>query len=70
MIRGSTEQAAGLARQLLAFSRKRAVEVTVLRFPELVATIQKMSALLGEGSEIVLTTEPDTGPIWADPMQL
>jgi signal transduction histidine kinase/CheY-like chemotaxis protein len=67
----AADTAAGLTRQLLAFSRRRVVEVQVLSPDRLLAGTEKMlRRLIGE--DIVLTTShsPDTGCIKADPHQI
>ena len=70
-IRRAAERAAGLTRQLLAFSRKQVLELRVLDLNEIVLGIDKMlRRLIGE--DVELTTIPDApwGRVKADPGQV
>jgi PAS domain S-box-containing protein len=70
-VRKAGERAAGLTRQLLAFSRKQMLQPKVLDLAALVADLGKMlRRVIGEDVELV--ARPGTGPTWvtADPGQL
>jgi two-component system cell cycle sensor histidine kinase/response regulator CckA len=60
-------RAAGLTRQLLAFSRKQIIEPTVLDL-NLIATDMRsmLGRLIGEDVKIVLALRPDLAPVKAD----
>jgi signal transduction histidine kinase/CheY-like chemotaxis protein len=67
----AADTAAGLTRQLLAFSRKRVAAVEVLALDRLVASTEKMlRRLIGEDVDLTTTIAPDTGCVKADPHQL
>jgi len=60
-------RAAGLTRQLLAFSRKQIIEPTRLDLNAIVADIRGMlGRLIGEDVKIVVTLVPDLAPVLAD----
>lgn len=64
-------RAAGIVRQLLAFSRKQALEPKVLDLNELIISLSKMlGRLLGEDIELRLLLAPSIAPIYADPVQM
>jgi PAS domain S-box-containing protein len=64
-------QAAGLTRQLLAFSRKQALRPRVLNPGAVVAGTEKMlRCLVGEEVELVLALAADVRPVLADQGQL
>ena len=64
-------QAAGLTRQLLAFSRKQMIEPRVLDINVNVVSAKKMlHRLLGENIHLQTLTDPDLLPIRADPGQI
>jgi len=70
-IHKAADRAAGLTRQLLAFSRQQVLQPTVLEVNKLVSDLEKMlRRLLGE--DVALTTQlaPTTGRVKADPGQL
>ncbi len=70
-IKQAGERAAGLTRQLLAFSRKQVLQPQVLNLNDAVAELKKMlGRLLGE--DVVLTTAPGANlyPVRADPGQI
>jgi PAS domain S-box-containing protein len=70
-IRKAGERAAGLTRQLLAFSRKQVLQPRVLDLNDLVANVQKMlSRLIGENIQLFTTLDPLLGPVKADPGQI
>jgi CheY-like chemotaxis protein len=63
--------AAGLTRQLLAFSRKQVLEPRVIAVAELVTGIERMlRRLLGEHIDLVKRLDHDTGNVRADPGQI
>ena len=67
----AADTAAGLTRQLLAFSRKRVVAVQVLALDRLLSSTEKMlRRLIGEDIELTTSIAPDTGRVKADPHQI
>jgi signal transduction histidine kinase/ActR/RegA family two-component response regulator len=70
-VRRATEDASGLSRQLLTFSRKQIIEPVVVS-PN--APIRKMAKMLrsalGENIELILRLDEDAGRILIDPAQL
>ena len=65
------QRAAGLTRQLLAFSRKQVLEPKVVDLNQVIPDIAKMiRRLIGEDIEMVVNLAPDLGQILADPGQL
>jgi PAS domain S-box-containing protein len=65
------ERAAGLTRQLLAFSRKQVLQPTRLDLNGLVTGVHKMlSRLIGEQIELVPSLAPDLHAVRADPGQI
>ena len=70
-IRGAANRAAGLTRQLLAFSRKQVLEMRALDLNELVADMDKLlRRLLGEDIEVIAKLAPALGAVRADASQL
>ncbi|HPA46086.1 MAG TPA: PAS domain S-box protein [bacterium] len=70
-IRKAGERAASLTRQLLAFSRKQVLDPKILNLNSLVADLDKMlRRLIGEDIDLVAVTDPDLGPVKADPGQI
>jgi PAS domain S-box-containing protein len=70
-IRKAAERAAGLTRQLLAFSRKQVLETRVLDLNELVADMDRLlRRLLGEDIDVVTNLDRTLGAVRADPAQL
>jgi len=70
-IKKAAESAAGLTRQLLAFSRKQPQDIRVLDLNDLVTDIQKLlRRLLGEDIEVVTKLAKALGPVRADASQL
>jgi PAS domain S-box-containing protein len=71
VIQKTADRAAGLTRQLLAFSRKQVLQRRVL---DLNTTVAEMSAMLrrliGEDIDLLLTLGPGAGRVNADPGQL
>ena len=70
-IRKAGERAAGLTRQLLAFSRKQMLEPRLLDLNEVVRHIQEMlSRLIGEDIQVVIRLDPALGSVRADAGQI
>ena len=70
-IRASSNRAASLTRQLLAFSRQQTLRPQVLQLPDIVSEISQMlRRLIGEKIAFVVTHDRDLGPVRADPTQL
>jgi PAS domain S-box-containing protein len=70
-IQEAAERAAGLTRQLLAFSRQQALQPQVLDLSEVVAGVEKMlHRLVGENIHLVNTPGAGLGRIRADPGQI
>ena len=70
-IRQAGERAAGLTRQLLAFSRKQILAPQVLNVNRVVSETDKMlRRLIGEDIELVAILAPDLGNVKADPGQI
>jgi nitrogen-specific signal transduction histidine kinase/ActR/RegA family two-component response regulator len=65
------ERAAGLSRQLLAFSRKQLLSPRVLDLNAITGGVQKMlSRLIGENVELVIQKHPEPVPALVDPGQI
>ncbi len=61
------DRAAGLTRQLLAFSRKAFIEPRVLDLKVLVGDLQKMlRRIIGEDIQLTVASDPDLGAVNAD----
>lgn len=70
-IHESALKAAGLTRQLLAFSRKQIVEPSILDINRLITNLCKMlKRLIGEDIELIIDCDQDLGNIKADPTQI
>jgi CheY-like chemotaxis protein len=70
-IRNSGERAAGLTRQLLAFSRKESVQARVQSLNTIVAEMQSMlRRLIEENVEIQTCLDPEAGPVNVDKGQV
>ncbi|HUB33132.1 MAG TPA: response regulator [Bryobacteraceae bacterium] len=70
-IRNAGDQASGLTRQLLAFSRKQARQPQLLDLNRLVEQTRPMVArLVGEDVELLVNLHPGAAVIYADPRQL
>jgi len=67
-IRKATEQAAGLTRQLLAFSRKQELQIETVSLNDVVtATHKLLRRIIGEDVSLQLELDPATFPVRADP---
>ncbi len=65
------QRAAGLTRQLLAFSRKQVLQPVVLDINKTIADMEKMlRRLIGEDIDIVTACAADLGKVKADPGQI
>jgi two-component system, cell cycle sensor histidine kinase and response regulator CckA len=70
-IRHAGQRAAGLTRQLLAFSRRQVLQPQVVSVPTLVAELEPMlGRLLGPDVALDLLLDPSTGNVVVDPGQL
>jgi PAS domain S-box-containing protein len=70
-IHDAAERAAGLTRQLLAFSRQQMLQPTPVNLNELVVdTSQLLRRLIGEHINLVTSLNPDLAPVLADKTQL
>jgi PAS domain S-box-containing protein len=70
-IQAAAERAAGLTRQLLAFSRRQVLQPTVLDLNATVANLEKiLRRLIGEDVTLRILLEPCLGRVTADPGQV
>jgi len=70
-IRMSAQRAAGLTGQLLAFSRKQALQTRVLDLNAVIRTLEKMlRRLIGEDIRLAFAPGADLGAVRADPGQI
>jgi PAS domain S-box-containing protein len=70
-IRKAADRAAGLTRQLLAFSRQQVLETKVLNLNSIVEDMSKMlPRLLGEDIELHVSLDPKAGTVKADQSQI
>jgi len=70
-IASAAARAAGLTRQLLAFSRKQVLQPRVINVNAVVRDLESMlRRLIGEDIELVTSLDGGVGPINADPSQL
>lgn len=67
----ASQRAAGLTRQLLAFSRKQVLQVKVVNLKDLVADFEKMlRRLLGEDIDLLVRSDPDLWRVKVDTGQM
>jgi two-component system, cell cycle sensor histidine kinase and response regulator CckA len=67
----AAERAAGLTRQLLAFSRKQVLQPRILDLNAVVAETEKMlRRLIGEDIHLMTVLDEHVGPVRADPGQM
>jgi two-component system, cell cycle sensor histidine kinase and response regulator CckA len=65
------DRAAGLTRQLLAFSRKAIIEPKILNLKTVVAEVDKMlRRVIGEDIEMTIVSDPEVGAVKADAGQI
>jgi two-component system, cell cycle sensor histidine kinase and response regulator CckA len=70
-IRKAADRAAGLTRQLLAFSRRQVLAPKVLDLNQIITNMQKLvERLLGEDVELSIRLHPQLGSVKADPGQI
>ncbi|MDQ3144749.1 MAG: hybrid sensor histidine kinase/response regulator, partial [Pseudomonadota bacterium] len=70
-IKSNSNRAAGLTRQLLAFSRQQTLRPQILQLPDVVSEVSHLlKRLLGETVQLVTKHGRDLGPVRADPGQL
>lgn len=70
-IRSNANRAAGLTRQLLAFSRQQTLRPQILQLPDVVGEISHLlKRLMGETVELIVKHSRSIGPVRADPGQL
>ena len=70
-IKRAGQRAADLTSQLLAFGRKQMVKPRNLNLNEIIADTGKiLRRLIGEDINLVAVTDPDLGPVKADPGQM
>jgi CheY-like chemotaxis protein len=70
-IRTAAKRAAGLTRQLLAFSRRQVLKPEVVNLNDIIADLTKMlGRLIGEDIELVTVPAPQLGQVRVDPGQM
>ena len=70
-IKSNSNRAAGLTRQLLAFSRQQTLRPQVVQLPDVVSEVSHLlKRLLGETVRLVVKHGRNLGPVRADPGQL
>ncbi|MGM0453733.1 MAG: PAS domain S-box protein [Thermodesulfobacteriota bacterium] len=70
-IQDAAQRSAGLVRQLLAFSRKQAVEPRVVNLNQVIASHTKMlSRLIGENIQVDFVAADDLWSVWIDASQV
>jgi two-component system cell cycle sensor histidine kinase/response regulator CckA len=70
-IRTNSNRAAGLTRQLLAFSRQQTLRPQILQLPDVVSEVSNLlKRLLGETVKLEMSHGRGLGPVRADPGQL
>jgi len=70
-IRTNSNRAAGLTRQLLAFSRQQTLRPQILQLPDVVSEVSNLlKRLMGEQVVLEVTHGRNLGPVRADPGQL
>jgi two-component system cell cycle sensor histidine kinase/response regulator CckA len=70
-VKSNSNRAAGLTRQLLAFSRQQTLRPQILQLPDVVSEVSNLlKRLLGETVELSVHHGRNLGPVRADPGQL
>ncbi|MFB0873947.1 MULTISPECIES: ATP-binding protein [unclassified Sphingobium] len=70
-VKSNSNRAAGLTRQLLAFSRQQTLRPQILQLPDIVADVSNLlKRLLGENVKLDVTHGRNLGAVRADPGQL
>ena len=70
-IKEAAERAAGLTRQLLAFSRKQVTKPEVINLNKVVSDVEKMmQRIIGEDIDLSMDLDPSLGAVKADPGQI
>jgi two-component system cell cycle sensor histidine kinase/response regulator CckA len=70
-IKSNSNRAAGLTRQLLAFSRQQTLRPQLLQLPDVISEVSHLlKRLLGETVQLIVKHGRDLGPVRADPGQL
>jgi signal transduction histidine kinase len=70
-IRDAGQRAAGLTRQLLAFSRRQVLHPQVVSLSTMVTELEPMlQRLLGTGARLEVELDPELGKVLADPAQM
>jgi two-component system, cell cycle sensor histidine kinase and response regulator CckA len=70
-VKRAADRAAGLTRQLLAFSRKQVMQPKVLDLNTIISELEKMlHRVIGEDIELRAMLEPEVGSVKADPGQI
>jgi two-component system cell cycle sensor histidine kinase/response regulator CckA len=70
-IKMNSNRAAGLTRQLLAFSRQQTLRPQVLQLPDVISEVSNLlKRLLGETVQLIVTHGRNLGPVRIDPGQL
>jgi two-component system cell cycle sensor histidine kinase/response regulator CckA len=70
-IKSNSNRAAGLTRQLLAFSRQQTLRPQILQLPDVISEVSHLlKRLLGETVQLVVKHGRNLGPVRADPGQL
>ena len=70
-IKSAAERAAGITRQLLAFSRKQVLSPRIINLNDIVINLDSMlRRLIGEDIEVMTVPAPELGSVKADPGQI
>jgi len=70
-IKSSAERAAGITRQLLAFSRKQVLSPRIIDLNDILLNLDSLlRRLIGEDIEVLAAPARDLGPVKADPGQI